>query len=100
MSIEQFVAELRQLSPFGVTMTMITKFTKHLNPINVRKLRTYLVCLKLAFPDKRVSDTLDYELMAEIRKAIEPYYRLNPNWNPTMDKWDLFIKIKEPPEMA
>lgn len=100
MSIEIFVEKLQACSQFGVQMTMINKLTKHLNPINVRALRTYLVCLKLAFPNNRVSDILDKELVGEVRKAIGEYYTPNPNWKPGMSKWEIFNKIKEPPEVS
>jgi len=98
MSVELFVEKLLKCSPFGVKFTMVTKLTKHLKPLNVRKLRTYLMCLKLAFPDKLVSEMVDPKLVDEVRNAISPYYRPNINWKPGMDKWRIFIKLQEPPE--
>ncbi len=98
MSIEQFVLRLQGLGEFGVRMTMFQKLTKHLHPINIRKLRTYLVCLKLAFPDKRVSDFVDIELVNKVRTVISPYYRPNMDWKPGMNKWLIFTKLQEPPE--
>ena len=99
MSVEIFVEKLKGCSLFGVTMTMHTKLLKHVKTKNVRALRTYLICLKLAFPDLKVSDTVDDALMREVRDVVSPYYNPNANWKPGMDKWMIFTKIKEPPEM-
>lgn len=99
MSIEKFVEKLRACSEFGLKMTMQTKFMKHLKTKDVRKLRTYLVCLKLAYPQRRVRTTVDEDLMNRVRDAVSPYYEPNPHWKEGMDKWLIFKKIKEPPEM-
>lgn len=99
MSVEKFVEELKKCSEFGLTMTMHTKFLKHLKTKDVRKLRLYLVCLKLAYPDRRVRATVDEDVMNQVRDVVAPYYTPNPHWKPGMGKWEIFTKIKEPPEM-
>ncbi len=100
ISSSDYITELRNLSPFGLKMTLFSKLTKHTNRNDVRKVRTYLALAKVAYPDRTISELVeDPALLKQCRKVLEKYYVPNKSWKSGDDKWEVFHKIAEPPSI-
>jgi hypothetical protein len=97
ISIEEMAALIKR-EGLGTQLGLMSKITSYCSKGEIRKLRNTLIAVKLAFPNRRVSDTFGEKLMKECRDTLQPYYAVNPHWKEGDNKWTLFIKIKEPPE--
>ena len=81
----------------GSHLSLRVKLVTHLKNKNVRKVRNYLMVVKLAFPNKKFVETIDSDILSECRQLLSPYYVPNPNWKEGDNEWTIFTKISEPP---
>ena len=97
-SVDNYIEKLRNLSAFGLKFAIEIKLRKHYAARNVRAIRTYLACLKVAHPNLKVSETVDPLIIRDLRKVLDPYYIPNREWKEGDSVWKVFLKIKEPPK--
>ena len=95
-----YVKKLQGLSSFGLKMTLQLKLIKHINRNDVRKVRTYLMLVKVAYPDQSIPDLVgDLNVLKKCQKVLKKYYIPNKSWKAGDSKWEVFTKISEPPSI-
>ena len=63
--------------------------------IRIIKIRTYMMSLKLAFPDKAWSANMSNSTLEKCMNEIIEYYAPNPNWKVGEDIRDIFLPVHE-----